>query len=139
MSAATQTIPAEPTGSCVAPAELPARIRVLVTPLLPGRPVRMVLLTGSTVDVGRWVFRGRLWLVATDDAILLAAAGPIPYLQELNMADLADAVYSPVTGELVLGDPRTVDVRGVRLRPVAARDVLNWIQKQRQSKDATHA
>lgn len=112
-------------------AAAPKAVRALLDELRGGEAVRWVVATGSTVDTGGWLRGGRLWAGVTDTALLLAAAGRRSHGERLALADLRQSLYNHTTGELVLVRGPGRSRQPVRLEPMEASRLLEWIHRGR--------
>ncbi len=85
------------------------------------------LLTATRVDVGLW-WRWRLVRVlACEQALVLLADGPRPFVQKAAYSELATSFYSHRSSELVLVPAPTLLVRSLSLAPGPAWELLRII------------
>lgn len=96
---------------------------------------RLAWMTRSKADVGRWLVRPHVWIAVTDTHLLLLAKGPEPLVQSAALEDVAQSVYNPVTGELVLAGSAPPARRNLKMHPLDAQDVLNRILPADGSED----
>jgi hypothetical protein len=92
-----------------------------------GRPVAVLVRTGTTVDVGEWFRRGRVLGVCAGGEWVMLAPGKRPYVERVATPLLAASVYNPLVGKLVLAPAPGVQLRQLRLSPLEAGRALRWI------------
>ena len=89
--------------------------------------------TGTKIDVGSWLLRGRVWAFALADSLVFVACGScgqraqarrIPYNQ------LRESQYNHVTGQLALAPVKGLSFRGLRVDPVDGYQVLAQIYRE---------
>ncbi len=134
MTASSDRQPLAPVSAAGALARLPARVRPLAEGLIGDDAVRLVLRTRTKADVGQWFLRGRVWLVALDEALVLTAAvwgGPRPLAERIEYTRLRESRYNHVTGQLALSPATVAGVRGLSLGPIEGRQVLAEIYRER--------
>ena len=92
---------------------------------LAAAPVRFAAASATRVDTGGWLKGEPLWVAVVGDRLVLAAAGTKPYLLDLPISALAQAVYNHVTGAVVFRPgPGQRDIPPLRLDPLVARTLL---------------
>ncbi|MFM8291650.1 MAG: hypothetical protein ACKOC4_08105 [Planctomycetia bacterium] len=92
---------------------------------LAATPVRFAAASATRVDTGGWLTGEPLWVAVVEDRLVLAAAGNKPYLLDLPISALAQAVYNHVTGAVVFRPgPAQRDIPPLRLDPLVARTLL---------------
>ena len=110
-----------------APAELARK-------LLAGREVYAVVRTGTKVDVGSWLARGRIWLIVLEDSLAVVAtargAGR-PMAQEVPFPKLRRSRYNHVTGQLAPSPATLPGTKGLAMSPVEGAQVLAQIYHMR--------
>jgi hypothetical protein len=83
--------------------------------------------SGTTLDTGSWLARGRLHLLVCGNRLVMVAAGPRPYVLDLPVAVLSQAVYNHVTGELSFPEAaQGPSLPAVRLDPLLARSLMEF-------------
>lgn len=108
-------------------AMLTRRERVLFDELCGSDRVRVLLLSESMADVGRWLIRGRVWVCATDTELVAFAAGWRPLMQRIPYRHIQESLYNMITGELVLAPNYQFAVNRIRLSPLEAYQMLAQI------------
>jgi hypothetical protein len=106
------------------PAAVTGLLAALDPPLRPAE-IRWAAATTTTVDTGAWLLPGRLHVVVGSGRVVVAAAGPRPFVRVLSTADAAREAYNHVTGELVF--PDATGVPGLGLHPLVAHDLLGCL------------
>ncbi len=91
------------------------------------RPMAALVRSATTVDVGEWFGRGRVVGVCFGDEWVMFAAGRRPFIERVPTRILKASAYNPLTGELVLAPAQEVKVRQLKMSPLEAGRVLNWI------------
>ena len=109
-------------------AQLPGRLGRLLPGEMDPAELRLVVPTGTKVDVGGWLNRGRVWLCAAADRLVLLAAGHDPYVETVEYAKLRRSAYNPVTGRLVLAGSAPPRASDLALGPPDAHEVLKLIR-----------
>lgn len=89
--------------------------------------VLMAVHTGTTVDVGGWVRKARVWVIATATDLVLIAAGRKPLVQKIAYGHIRASLYNHVTGELVLAPNRKFRVSHVKVHPAEGFQLLAQI------------
>lgn len=115
-------------------ARMPRRTRTLAEGLIDGQDVFLVVRTGTKVDVGSWLARGRVWLVAMDDSLVVVAtgmAGARPLAERIGYDRLGESQYNHVTGQLALSPAKLAGARGLNLPPIEGCQVLAQIYRER--------
>ncbi len=113
---------------------MPATARGLADKLVDGRDVYAVIRTKTKVDVGSWLARGRVWIVALADSLVFVAVGlggSRPLAEIIAYDRLGKSRYNHVTGQLALSPAKIAGVRGLRLPPIEGRQVLAQIYQER--------
>ena len=106
------------------------RERFLAEQLLEARDVFVVVRTGTKIDVGNWLLKGRVWVFALADALAVIACGPAgPRCRAENIpyTDLRESQYNHVTGQLVLAPVEDLPFRGLKVEPITGYQVLAQI------------
>ena len=83
--------------------------------------------SGSKIDVGSWFLKRPVWTCLLDREMLLFALGTRPYLERIPLEDLQQSQYNHVTGEVVLAPARSARVKGLKMSPLEALEVLSHI------------
>jgi hypothetical protein len=112
------------------PAGMTAAERALLAAHGDGALPALLLRTGTTVDVGQWLARGRIWLCGGGEELVLLAAGKVPYVELIARAALRGSLYNPVTGELVLAPADGLRQRRLSVPPVEGYRALQWLGGQ---------
>jgi hypothetical protein len=89
--------------------------------------VVLLLLTESMAEVGLWMWKRRVWLCVTDQALVLFAEGRKPIAQRTPYAHIGESLFNHVTGELVLAPDRKYRLGRVKLQPKDGYQVLAQI------------
>jgi hypothetical protein len=103
--------------------------RSLVDGLVAGHPLFWFGPTRTRVDVGWWFRKARVWLGVSDTELLLLADGKNPFVEKAPLADLGEAQYNVITGELVLEPAPSLSLKKVVLSAIEAGQVLSQIGK----------
>jgi hypothetical protein len=106
----------------------------LLRKLIAGRDVFLIVRTGTKVDVGSWLFRGRIWLAVLDDCIVVAATargGARPLAETIPFNRLRRSQYNHVTGQLALAPAGLAGTKGLAMSPIEGRQVLAQIYHMR--------
>ncbi len=114
-------------------ARVPYRVRFLAHQLLAGRDVLLATPTRTRVDVGSWLLRGRVWLFATAEDLVVVAAGlcgPRPRAARIRYDDLRESQYNHVTGQLALAPVEHLPFRGLAIDPVEGLQCLALIYRE---------
>ena len=85
------------------------------------------LLTATRVDVGLWWRWRAVRVLACQDALVLLADGPRPFVQTAAYSELSTSFYSHRSAELVLVPAPTLSVRSLSLPPGKAWELLRII------------
>ena len=112
------------------PARMSSRERRLAAELSGGQEARLLVCTGTRVDVGQWLRRGRVWAAALADEMLLFASGRRPHCERVPLGRLGESVYNPVTGELVLAPAQGVRARNLRMPPLDGYRFLSLLRRE---------
>ncbi|MBL7133811.1 MAG: hypothetical protein ISS78_06915 [Phycisphaerae bacterium] len=115
-------------------ARMPRRTRALAEGLIDRQDVFLVIRTGTKVDVASWLARGRVWLVALEDSLVVVAtgmAGPRPLAERIGYERLRESQYNHVTGQLALSPAKLAGVRGLNLPPIEGCQMLAQIYRER--------
>jgi hypothetical protein len=126
-----RTEPLERAGGVLS--RLPYRERFLADQLLAADDIFAVARTGTKVDVGSWLLRGRVWVFALARSLAYVACGPCGsrcHAARLPYARLRDSRYNHVTGELALSPATGLPFRGLRLDPIVACQILAQIYRE---------
>lgn len=99
-----------------------------------GEPFFVVVKTKTGVDTGGWLSRGRLWMAALKNDIVLAAAGKKPLLERIPFLHIQESLYNHVTGELVLAPPRGIRVTSAEMTPIDGYQLLAQIYSNKETK-----
>jgi len=110
---------------------MPARSRRLAEGLIGSDAVYLLARTGTTVDVGRWLRRGRVWVAALGEALVLVAGGPRPLAERIDYDRLGESRYNHVTGQLALAPAALEGAGGLAFPPIEAYQVLAQIYRER--------
>jgi hypothetical protein len=120
ISMASRRVPPPLSVSSVSPdvvaALTPAEAR-LYRELCGNDSVVTLLLTETMAEVGLWMWKRRVWLCATDSALILFAEGRKPLAQRTPFVHIGESLYNHVIGELVLAPDRKYRLSHVRLQP----------------------
>jgi len=106
------------------------RERFLADQLAGARDVFVVARTRTKVDVGSWFLRGRVWVLALSDSLAVLACGPAGlrlHAERIPYEKLRRSRYNHVTGELALAPAGVEGIRGFRVDPVTAYQILAQI------------
>lgn len=127
----------EPLTRPVDPAEVLGRLRgrrrAVTEQALEGRPVYLHLRSGTFADVGGWLGPRPIDLFALEASLLLISAGRFefegqrPLVAEPSCTDLAESTYNYTTGRLALAPAEHCPVKGVKVSPADAQQVLAQI------------
>ncbi len=98
--------------------------RRLLAQLAAGRRVDLLIRTGTTVDVGQWVRRGRVCGMWLDGAWVMFAAGKRAFVETVDASCLGGSLYNHMVGALVLAPAPGVQVRALKMTPLEAGRVL---------------
>ena len=112
------------------PARTSSRERRLAAELSGGQEARLLVRTGTRVDVGQWLRRGRVWAAALAGEMVLFAPGRRPYCERVPFSHLGESVYNPVTGELVLAPAQGVSARSLRMPPLDGYRFLSLLRRE---------
>ena len=82
----------------------------------------------TKVDVGSWFLKQPLWVCLLEREMLLFAAGSKPFMERIPLENLHQSQYNHVTGEVVLAPADSARVKGVRMSPLEAVEVLSHIR-----------
>lgn len=93
-----------------------------------GRDVLFAVPTRSRADVGRWFRMGRMWIVCRPGEIVLCAYGPRPLVESWPVTDLKESFYNAITGDLVLIPSSEAVRRRLRVSPLEAYRILEYIR-----------
>ena len=106
------------------------RERFLADQLAGSREVFVVARTGTKVDVGSWLLRGRVWVLALSDSLAILACGAAGLrirAETIPYEKLRRSRYNHVTGELALAPVGAPGIRGLRVDPLTGYQVLAQI------------
>ena len=115
-------------------AELPGRVAGVAAEALGDEDVFVVVRTSTRVDVGSWLGRSRVWLLALAEQFVLLALprNPLarwpnlarrlgvstrPYVERIALSRLRGTTYNHVTGELVLAPANAARLRRLKVTP----------------------
>jgi len=108
------------------------RERFLARQLVGDEPIFLAAPTGTKIDVGSWLLKGRVWALALADALAIVACGPCGrrvLARKIPYARLRRSQYNHVTGEVALA-PEKTGLRGLKLDPVTGYQLLAQIHRQ---------
>ena len=83
--------------------------------------------TRTSVDVGHWVFRARVWAIATPEHLLVIATGKQPLAMRIAYSQLANSTYNHVTGCLTLAPNVDSRIQNLKVSPVDGYQLLAQI------------
>jgi hypothetical protein len=115
-------------------AKMPRGSAALARQLIAGRDVFLIVRTGTKVDVGSWLFRGRIWLAVLDDGLAAVASAPggaRPLAEIVPFHGLRRSRYNHVTGQLVLAPTGLAGTKGLAMSPIEGCQVLAQIYHMR--------
>lgn len=115
------------------PLPMSYRERFLAEQLLGKDDVYMAVLSRTKVDVGAWLFRGRLWVFALHDEIALVACGSCGrrwYARRIPHARLRESQYNHVTGQLALAPEGPLPFTGIGMPPLDGYQLLAQIYRK---------
>ena len=101
--------------------------RLLAAELTDGEDAFMLVSTRTWVDVGSWIWKARVRVMALADALFMFAPGKRPYVERIPFAELVDSQYNHVTGELSLDPAEGASVRSLRVAPLDGYQLLAQI------------
>ena len=84
----------------------------------------------TKVDVGSWICKRRLCVIAQPSHLLLLANGKRPVAERFAYAQLQDSRYNHVTGALVLAPSVDPNLNSLRMLPVDGYQFLAQIFQQ---------
>lgn len=108
----------------------PALSRVeqgLLDKVASGRVAEIVVRTGTTVDIGEWFRRGHVVGACLDGEWVMIAPGRKPFVERVSALLLKDSTYNHLVGMLVLAPAPGVQLRQLKMSPLAAGRALRWI------------
>jgi len=103
--------------------------REFLRDLCSSAPLYALLCSGSKVDVGLWMRRGRIRVACLESELLLFAFGPKPFSERYALADLRGSIFNHITGELVLAPADGMPMRTLRLPQQDALQLLAQIYR----------
>ncbi len=109
------------------------RERFLAGQLLASEDVFVIARTGTKIDVGSWLLRGRVWVFALADSLAVLACGRAGLrvrAEKIPYEKLRESQYNHVTGELALAPARGLPVRGLKIDPVTGYQILAQIHRE---------
>jgi hypothetical protein len=109
------------------------RERFLAEQLLASEEVFVIARTGTKIDVGSWLLRGRVWVFALADSLAIVACGPAGlrvHAEKIPYEELRGSQYNHVTGELALAPVKGLPFRGLRIDPVTGCQILAQIHRE---------
>ena len=109
------------------------RERFLARQLLAGEDVFAVARTRTKIDVGSWVFRGRVWVLALAESLAIVACGPCGNrvrAEKIPYEMLRQSRYNHVTGQLALAPIERLPFRGLRVDPIGGYRILAQIFRE---------
>jgi len=109
------------------------RERFLAEQLLASEEVFVIARTGTKIDVGSWLLRGRVWVFALSDSLAIVACGPAGLrvrAEKIPYDDLRESQYNHVTGELALAPVKGLPFRGLRIDPITGCQILAQIHRE---------
>lgn len=116
------------------PPSMPAASAARARKLIEGRDVYQVVRTGTKVDVGSWIARGRVWLMVLQDSLVVVATAPgasRPLAEEVPFSGLDRSQYNHVTGQLATAPAALGATKGLTMSPVEALQVLAQMYQSR--------
>jgi hypothetical protein len=112
---------------------MPYRERFLAEQLLASEDVFVVARTGTKIDVGSWLLRGRVWVFALADSLAIVACGPAGSrvrAERIPYEELRESQYNHVTGELALAPAKGLPFRGLKTDPITGYQILAQIRRE---------
>jgi len=112
---------------------LPRRERFLAQQVIGGEPVFAAVRTGTKVDVGSWLLRGRVWIFALADSLVYVACGGCglrAHARQIPYNRLRESQYNHVTGQLALAPVEGLPFRGLQVDPIEGYQVLAQIYRE---------
>ncbi|HUT01790.1 MAG TPA: hypothetical protein VM031_05010 [Phycisphaerae bacterium] len=109
------------------------RGRFLAQQLIGTDDVFAAVRTGTRIDVGTWLLRGRVWVFALRDSLAVVACGPCGLkvrAERVPYESLRESQYNHVTGELALAPAKGLPLRGLALDPLDAYQLLAQIYRE---------
>jgi len=114
---------------------MPYREGFLAAQLLASDDVFLVARTGTKIDVGSWLLRGRVWVFALADSLAVLACGSVgsrPRADRIPYDQLRESQYNHVTGELALAPAAGLPFRGLGVDPITGYQILAQIYHEDQ-------
>jgi hypothetical protein len=94
------------------------------------RPVYFLSKSDTTVDVGHWLNEGIAWVAATENEVVLFAAGRRPFIEEIPFTRLYKSLYNHITGEVVFSPAEAESMTRIRLSPAHGFQLLAQIYQE---------
>jgi len=108
--------------------------------LVGDQPVLHVVRSGNRWDVGLWLVRPRIWVLAGERHLFVGAwwggsqrGGREPLEETVSYGDILHHVYNDVTGELLLKLPHGRELPDTRMSPLDGYQMLAQIEKGREN------
>ena len=109
------------------------RERFLAEQLIGSEDVFVAARTGTKIDVGSWLLRGRVWLFAVRGGLVVVACGLCGRnvrAERIPFEQLRESRYNHVTGELALAPVKGLPFRGLKLDPIDGYQILAQIHRE---------
>lgn len=90
---------------------------------LPDKKLYLLTRSDTKVDTGGWVDRN-LWVMLTDDSLVLCAGGKKEYAEEVPLSELSASLWNDFTGEFVLSPAENSRVKKIKLKKEEAETIL---------------
>ena len=112
---------------------MPGRERLLAQQAIGQEPVFAAARTGTKIDVGSWLLRGRVWVFALADGLVYVACGSCGLrvrARRIAYEQLRESQYNHVTGQLALAPAGDLPFRGLKVDPVEGYQLLAQIYRE---------
>ena len=107
--------------------EMRAAERKLFEQVVGRTPVYFVARTDTRFDVGGWLSKALVWVVATDDELVLFAQGKRAHSERIPFRVLRESLYNHVTGTIALAPAKEITTSQLTLMPAEGYQLLAQI------------
>lgn len=91
--------------------------------------IRMKVRSRTCIDVGLWWRQKPLWLVITDDTVVVFSISRRRHVEQVPVACCVDVRYTPSSGELVISSQPALRFPRLKMPASKALEVIELIQE----------
>lgn len=91
--------------------------------------IRMKVRSRTCIDLGLWWRQKPLWLVITDDTVVVFSISRRRYIEQVPIAECCEIRYSPSSGELVISSQPALRFPRLKMPASKALEVIELIKE----------